>query len=404
MRGFQRCFVFLAVGAIALGLAALAGTPASAQNIRIGVLTPLSVPGDANAGALIVRGARLGEEYVNTVMGGIRGGKKIELRIADDTGVPEKGVSGYRKLVTQDRVAVIIGGYHSSVMLAVQELANQMGVAIFCTQCSNQKITLKKYATTFRTHAIDPNRVTLWLGFIKEMGYKRIAIVAENTDYGIGLIEGTVEQNKEKGTGLVLKNIIFDRASVDMTAQLLDIKAWKPDLVVNVGNPPAAYVMIKQAFDVGLFPSVPMLVSYDFPIRPEYWNTLGAKGNWMLYISYYHPTMKKTRLGDWFAKAYRGKYNEPPIYTAFNSFGQIVFISEAIDKADSAKPADVIAALNTGTFLSWNGSVSFERGKKHWNQWSPPMMVLQHTKPHQNWETAKIIYPPDMKTGNMQSP
>ncbi len=162
--------------------------------------------------------------------------------------------------------------------------------------------------------------------------------------------------------------------------------------------------MVKQAFDVGLFPSVPMLVSYDFPIRPEYWNTLGAKGNWMLYISYYHPTMKKTRLGDWFAKRYREKYNEPAIYTAFNSFGQIVFISEAINKANSAKPADVIASLNAGNFLSWNGSVSFERGRKHWNQWSPPMMVLQHTKPHQNWETAKIIYPPDMKTGNMQSP
>jgi branched-chain amino acid transport system substrate-binding protein len=377
---------------------------ADAQTVKLGVLTPLSVPGDANAGKLIVRGARLGEEYVNTVMGGMRGGQKIELRIEDDTGVPEKGVSGYRKLVTQDEVVVVLGQYHSSVMLAVQKLADKMGTPVFSTQASNKNITLNQYATTFRTHAIDSDRVTLWLGFIKGQGYKRVALIAENTDYGLGLIEDTKEQNQEMGLSLALKPVIFDRASVDMTAQLLDVKAWGPDLVINAGNPPGALVMIKQAYDVGLFPKVPMLASFDFPIRPEYWEAVGDKGNWMLYIAYYHPTMKKTRLGDWFAERYRALYNEPAVYTAFNAFGQVVFISEAIDKAQSTKPEDVIASLESGSFLSWNGSVKFERGAKHWHQWSPPMMILQHTQPNQNWETAKIIYPPDMKTGELMTP
>ena len=92
------------------------------------------------------------------------------------------------------------------------------------------------------------------------------------------------------------------------------------------------------------------------------------------------------------------------MYTAFNAFGQIAFLREAIDKAKSTKPGDVIASLETGSFLSWNGTVKFERGEKHWHQWSPPMLILQHTTPHQNWETAKIIYPPDMKTGEYMAP
>ncbi|MEE8303563.1 MAG: hypothetical protein V3S24_14140, partial [Candidatus Tectomicrobia bacterium] len=55
----------------------MAAPVAHAQTIKLGVLTPLSVPGDANAGKLISRGARLGAEYVNTVMGGIRGGEDL---------------------------------------------------------------------------------------------------------------------------------------------------------------------------------------------------------------------------------------------------------------------------------------------------------------------------------------
>jgi branched-chain amino acid transport system substrate-binding protein len=301
-------------------------------------------------------------------------------------------------------VAVVMGQFHSSVMLAVQQLAEKMGTPIFSTQASNKQITMNKYLTTFRTHAIDSDRVTLWLGYIKEKGYKRVALLAENTDYGIGLIEDTKEQNNQMGLGLSLKTVIFDRATVDMTAQLLGVKAWGPDLVLNAGVPPAALVMIKQAYDVGLFPQVPMLASFDFPIRPEYWDTLGDKGNWIQYISYYHPSMKKTRLGDWFAKRYQELYNEPPVYTAFNGFGQIVFISQAIDQATSTKSADIIASLESGKFLSWNGTVQFARGAKHWHQWSPPMMILQHTRPRQDWQTANIIYPPELKTGEYMAP
>ena len=375
-----------------------------AETIKIGVLTPLSVPGDANAGALIVRGARLGAEYVNTVRGGIRNGTRIELRIENDGGIPEKGVAGYRKLVQQGQAVAVLGQYHSSVMLAVQKVAEKLGTPIFSTQAANQKITLKHFATTFRTHVIDPDRITLWLGFIKEMGYERVAILAESSAYGYGLIKGTKKRNKAEKLGLKLKTMTIDRSAALLTEQLEDVRVWRPDLVVNATSPPVALAMTQQAFEIGLFPRVPMLASYDWPIRAEYWDALGEKGNWMLYIAYYHPIMKKTELGDWFAEKYRQRYKEPPLYTAFNAFGDVVIISAALDKATSTQPQDVIAALETDSYQSWNGEVKFERGEDHWHQWSPPIMILQHTQLNQDWETADIIYPLDMKTGTYKTP
>lgn len=392
---------------LAVPIAALAGFPAplaQAQNLRIGVLTPLSPPGDAAAGALIVRGARLGEEYVNTVMHGVRGGKKIEVLPEDDSGTPEKGVSGYRKLVSEDKAIAVIGQFHSSVALAVQKLAEQMGVPLFATQASAQQLTTGHMAATFRTHAIDPDRVTLWLAYLKGMGWKRVAILAENTDYGIGLVDETKKRNAAEQRGLDIKDIVFDRTTVDFSAQLLDVKAWKPDVVINIGLPPAGLLIIKQAAESGLFPQTPMLASFDFPVRPEFWQTVGDKGTYITYISYYHPTMKRTPLGDWFAKRYQEVHKEPPVYTAFNAFGQIVMIASALNKAQEATPKALIAALEQGSYQSWNGTVTFTRGPVHWHQWSAPMMVLQHVMPFQKYETDPIIFPPELKTADLARP
>ena len=120
--------------------------------------------------------------------GGVLGGRKIELVIEDDSGTPEKGVAGLRKLASQDKVSAVIGQFHSSVMEAVQDLAEQLKIPVFSTQASAKRITEKHLNYTFRTHVIDPDRVQMWNRFIQQQGFKRVAIIAENTDYGIGLV------------------------------------------------------------------------------------------------------------------------------------------------------------------------------------------------------------------------
>src|SRR5688572_6823916 len=281
-----RAWTCLLATLLVVGLA----TPAPAQTpVKIGVLTPLSPPGDSGAGQLILRGAKMGAEELNA-RGGLLGGRKVELVIEDDSGTPEKGVAALRKLASQDQVAGVMGLFHSSVMLAVQDLAEQFKVPAFATQASARSITEKHLTYTFRTHVIDPDRVQVWNRWIMERGFKRVFLLAENTDYGTGLVDETKKLFKTMGVKAELETEIFDRAAVDLTPQLLKIKNWKPDLVLNgaVGTP--IYLIVKQAYDVGLFPAVPMLVSYDAPVRPEFWKTVGEKGAWLSFIVYYHPT------------------------------------------------------------------------------------------------------------------
>jgi branched-chain amino acid transport system substrate-binding protein len=384
-------------GMLVAGLTA----PALAQkSVKIGVLTPLSPPGDPAAGQLIVRGAKMGMDDVNA-RGGVLGGRKLELVIEDDSGTPEKGAAGMRKLATQDQVAAVVGQFHSSVMGAVQVLAEQFQVPVFSTQASARGITEKHLSYTFRTHVIDPDRCQLWTRWVKERGFKRAALITENTDYGIGLVDETKKSFASMLPGAELKTIIFDRAMVDFTPQLLEIKNWKPDVILNGGIGTPVYLIIKQASDVGLYPAVPMLVSYDAPVRPEYWKTVGDKGNFVSFIVYYHPTMKLTGRGEAFRKKYMEQFKEEPIYGSFNGYAQVSLLADAINAAKSEKGEDLVKALLANKFEGWNGTISFTRGEgPYWQQWTPPMLITQYTKPEMSFNDVKIVYPPELKTGD----
>jgi branched-chain amino acid transport system substrate-binding protein len=375
--------------------------PALAQKpVKIGVLTPLSPPGDAAAGQFIARGAKMGAEDVNA-RGGVLGGRKVELVVEDDAGTPEKGAAGFRKLASQDQAVAVVGQFHSSVMTAVQALAEQFKVPVFSTQASARQITEKHLEYTFRTHVIDPDRCQMWTRWVKERGFKRAALITENTDYGVGLVEETKKAFASLYPGGELKTIIFDRQVVDLTPQLLEIKNWKPDVLLNGGIGTPTYLIIKQAYDVGLHPSVPMLISYDAPSRPEYWKTLGEKGTWASFIVYYHPTMRLTPRGETFRKKYMAEFKEDPVYGALNAYAQVLLLADALNAAKSDSSEQLVKALLANKFEGWNGTISFTRGEgPYWQQWTPPMLVTQYTKPEMAFSDVRIVYPSELKTGD----
>jgi len=399
--------IFLISGVLALALMSSIGV--AQEPVKIGVLTPLSPPGAYLSGQLIVRGAELARDYVNEVMGGVLGGRPIELVVEDDAGTPEKALAGYRKLAVQDGVVAILGQVHSSNAMAIKDLAEEIGVPWFGTKCSSAAITAAHLHTTFRTHAIDVDRAIAWLDFIQYMGYEKITLLAENTDYGIGLIEWTETLMAKRHMDNPLKTVIFDRATVDFTPQLLEIKAWAPDLVIQItGSEQTAYLIINQGADIGLFPSTPHLYSCDHPTRSAYWGNVRENGNYLMYIAYYHPGMPLTWLGEWLNAKYIEKYEETPIYDSFNSFSQVVLIAQALNLAGSDDPSDLVTSLESWPFLTWSGVVQFEEpaalGDPKWHNASPPLMIIQYTVVDQTVEDAVILFPTDKQTGMYTAP
>ena len=378
--------------ALAVTLTPFAAPAFAEEPIVFGLITPLSPPGETLLGQLIKRGSEIGVDYLNE-HGGVLG-RKVVLSVQDSSGKNEAGVAGYRRLVSNEKAVAVFGFVHSGVNIAVNEIAKEMGVPTMGTQTGAGDVTAKHYDIAFRTHAVDPPRAGTWLGWIKKNGYKRISVVAETTDYGIGLVKATESQNKSMNLGLEIQTIMFDRATTDLLPQLLQVKAFKPDAIVNIGVGQPLDLMITQATTVGLLPGVPMVTSYDAPARPQHWQLHKDSGVGIHFIGFYTPKSKLGDLGEWLVKRYQEKFNEPPVYGALNGFANAVVFAQAIEMAKTTESQALIKALETGSFKGWSAvPVTFPRADGAlWHNWSPPLVILKYTRKDQPAAEAEVVY------------
>ena len=97
----------------------------SMEPIKIGALAPLSAPGAVVGGEAMREAMLIAAEELNA-RGGIMG-RPVELIIVDTEGLPERGTAVVERLINQDGVVGIGGGYHSSVGVAAKEVARDNG-------------------------------------------------------------------------------------------------------------------------------------------------------------------------------------------------------------------------------------------------------------------------------------
>src|SRR5690349_19029201 len=143
-------FVRTVIAALAVVL--LAGATHAAEAVKIGVIYPLT-GNAASAGNSAKDAIELGAEIVNGMHpdlkgGGLAGdgltrlgGAKLELINADHQGNPQVGQSQTLRLIQQEKVAAVLGAYHSSVALAATAVAERYGVPFLVSDSVALNIT-----------------------------------------------------------------------------------------------------------------------------------------------------------------------------------------------------------------------------------------------------------------------
>ena len=209
--------------------AAAETTEASGDPINVGFIAPLS-GANAAVGTSNQTGVEMAVEEINAA-GGING-RPLKLFAYDDENDASVAVSMCNKLIYNDNVCAIIGSTNSSVTLGAMTITQDAGIPELTPNSSGAAITNSGYKYIIRVQLNDLKMAEACVKYaVENCGYKKIALMYQDDDYGTGGMEVITDVMKGYNMELVACEA-FDAASTDMSAQLVNVKAADPDCLI----------------------------------------------------------------------------------------------------------------------------------------------------------------------------
>jgi ABC-type branched-subunit amino acid transport system substrate-binding protein len=220
-------------------------TPA---DINLGVVMDLT-GALSGIGSSLVDSIKLAVDQTNSA-GGINGAQ-VKLFVEDGKTDPTAGFEAIKKLVTLNGCKVIIGPMISGAVLAAGQWAADNKVLLISPSATSPAITNQAWRQYFiRTAPSDTLQGKAMAQLIIDAGYKNVAIVVQNTQYGVGIADTVTTLLAGKAT--IVSTIKYDATKLDYLSDLQAVKAKNPDVVVHAGYEDDAVIIFKQAAQVGL--------------------------------------------------------------------------------------------------------------------------------------------------------
>ncbi|MBI3122166.1 MAG: ABC transporter substrate-binding protein [candidate division NC10 bacterium] len=369
------------ISMLAIALVCMA-TSASVAGEVIKVGLPLPLTGiHAKFGEAIRNAYLLGLEEITAAGGVTKGafkGSKIELLIEDTTSKPEVARSAVEKLITRDKVPMIVGEYSSSNVFAVAAVADKFQIPYLSQTGAADNITQQGWKWVFRGNQPASEYAGGLQDFLlKVVKPKSMAILFENTLFGTSLSKAVQEWTKE--VAIEVTNFEpYEAGAIDFKPMLLKVKAKSPDVVFMVSYLMDAMLLMRQSKELDINPKIFAGGAAGFTM-PEFIE--GARGAAELVYSatLWAPDVKYKGAREFYDKYYK-KYGVHPEYHSTEGYAAAYVLKDVLERTKSLKNEDLREALAATDMLTPFGPVKFEAYKKFINQNRLPTLVVQIQK------------------------
>lgn len=331
--------------AVALALAALGAS--AADPIKVGVSGPYT-GGSSSMGVSMRDGVRLAADEINKA-GGVLG-RPLLLVERDDEAKNERSVQIAQELINKEKVVATLGFINTGVALASQRFYQEAKIPVMNNVATGSIITHQfdnqpdNYI--FRNAAHDSIQAPMIVEeAITRRGFKKVAILADSTNYGqLG------REDLEKALALKgLKPVAvekFNIKDVDMTAQLLKAKEAGAEAILTYAIGPELAQIANGMTKLGW--KVPMVGSWTLSMANYIDNAgPGGEGARMPQTFIQEPTTPKRQS---FIISYLKTFNpknariDSPV-SAAQGYDSVYLLAAAIKQAGSTEGPKVKAAL-----------------------------------------------------------
>jgi branched-chain amino acid transport system substrate-binding protein len=334
-----RVLVATLFGAVAAVLSVLLVGPGLAQGpIRIGA--SLSMTGTYAQPANFQReGYLLCEKELNG-QGGLLG-RKIQFVLYDDQSQPATAVRLYERLITEDKVDVVMGPYSSPVTEAVANVTEKYQKIMVSPLAATTSIFRK--GRKYIVMVISPAEVYLegLLDLAAKSGFRTVALLNEDTLFPKATVLGTVELARQKGLQVVFQEA-YPKGNTEFSALLVKVKAAQPDVIGAATYFDDAVALTRQMKELDVNPKMfGVTVGGDLP---RFGELLGKNAEFVYSASQWEPTLPHPGARE-FSERYQKEYGHEPSYHSAAGYAGCLIFAEAVKRAGSLDTERVRKAL-----------------------------------------------------------
>jgi len=317
---------------------------AESKEIKIGANFELT-GGISNFGKQTLNGIELAFKEANAA-GGVLG-KKLVLVTADNKSEPSEATNAITKLITQDKVAIVLGPVASSNVLATLQVGQDNKVPVLTATGTNAKITVdengkvKPYA--FRACFIDPFQGSVMANFATKSLKAKTAVIYidSSSDYSKGLAESFEAQFVKNG-GIIIGKEAFLQKDQDFKSTLTKIKVMNADTIFIPAYYEEVGKIAKQARELGI--NVPLIGTDGFD-DPKVVEIAGAEALNNTYFSNHYSAQDTDPRIQKFVAAYKAEYGMEPSALAALGYDAALMTIDALKRANSTDPVKLRDAL-----------------------------------------------------------
>jgi len=298
-----------------------------------------------------VNSIKLWVDEVNA-RGGILG-RKVKLILLDDKSDTQTAIKLYEKLITEDKVDVLLAPYSSGITEAVANVNERYKMPFVAYGAASTPIWEKGRKYIFNIVDIAENYQKGAVHLAKEIGVKKAAVIGEDSLFPRQSAKGAKEWAKKLGIDIVIEEN-YPLKQTDFTALLQKIRAAGAEAIFSNSYFADSAAQLRQLREQNI--DLKLFASTVGPGLPNFPEQLGATAEYVLGYSQWeplpqvlkHPGMKE------FIEAYEKKYGEKPNYHAGGAYGSLQVTEAAIKKVgsfDNEKLREALATIEVRTIF-----------------------------------------------------
>jgi len=366
------------------------------ESIRIGF--SMALTGIYSQGAVSQMNAyHVWEERINQE-GGILVrdvGKKLPVEFAyyDDKSSPETAVKVYEKLITQDKVDLVLTPWGTTIHFAVAPLAEKYRFPMVGSTAASVKLReIKSRYFWFITSAIPDKQMKALVALLESLGIRKAAVIYVQDLFPRENLQFLRPELERAQIETVLVKD-YPIGAKDLSTLLADVKMTKPQALIALSYPADSFLLTGQAKGVGLNP--PFLFELVGPSIAAFGQAFGSATEGITSMGHWSPK------GPWpgareFETRYVKRWKTRPDYLdSALAYVECEIIEEAIEKAGTLDRERIRDTIAQGEFTTINGPIRFTGTENL----VTPSMILQYQK-----NDLEIIWPPESATAKPMYP